>query len=130
MVEPFGFGKGNGIHFGGLNGFDPLAVTNKKGEFRLGVPDEGITTYVQATAPFKAPRKSNSSRPALVAPPPDAVDGRHHPGRLVKDGKPLAGLAVGAAQKNRDAETFVGDFQAATDGKGSSKFATYRRTTC
>ena len=39
VVEPYGFGKGNTTHFGRLKGFDPLAVTNNKGEFRLGVPE-------------------------------------------------------------------------------------------
>ena len=39
-------------------------------------------------------------------------------GRLVKEGKPLVGVAVGAAQIDRSAETFVGAFQAATDADG------------
>jgi hypothetical protein len=37
---------------------------------------------------------------------------------VLKQGKPLAGVAVGAAQRDRNAETFVGDFQAATDAQG------------
>jgi len=39
-------------------------------------------------------------------------------GRIVNKGKPLAGAAVGAAQKSRSPDTFLGDFKAATDSKG------------
>src|SRR5262249_35668227 len=39
-------------------------------------------------------------------------------GRLVKDGKPLSGGAVGLVQKDRNVETFVGEYQAAADAKG------------
>lgn len=118
VVEPFGFGKGNSAQFGGLEGFDPLALTNKQGEFRLGVPEKGMTVYVQVNAPFMAPRKFQK---LAVGPKPHDLTltaGVTIRGRLVKDGKPLAGVAVGAAQNNRGVETFVGDFQAATDAKG------------
>jgi hypothetical protein len=39
-------------------------------------------------------------------------------GRLVKGGKPLAGVAVGAVQKDRNIETYIGHFEAATDARG------------
>jgi hypothetical protein len=119
VVEPFGFGKGDGVQFGGLKGFDPLAVTNKKGEFRLGVPEKGVAVYVQVNAPFKAPRKFKKL--AAGAKPHDLTlfEGVTVRGRLVMGGKPLAGVAVGASQKDRNAETFVGEFQAATDERGA-----------
>jgi hypothetical protein len=118
VVEPFGFGKGDGTQFGGLKGFDPLAVTNKKGEFRLGVPEPGVAVYVQATAPFKAPRRFKKLEAGPKPHDLTLFDGVTITGRLVKGGKPLAGVAVGAAQKERNVETFVGEFQAATDDKG------------
>jgi hypothetical protein len=118
VIEPFGCGKGDGAQFGALQGFDPLAVTNQNGEFRLGVPERGIAVYVQASAPFKAPR--NFKKLAAGAKPHDLTlfEGVTIRGRLVKGAKPLAGLAVGAAQKDRNVETFVGDFKAAADAKG------------
>jgi hypothetical protein len=118
VVEPFGFGKGDGAQFGGLKGFDPLAVTNKNGEFRLGAPEPGIGVYVQVSAPFKAPGKFKKL--VAGARPHDLtlVEGVTIRGRLVKGGKPLVGVALGAAQKDRNVESFVGDFQAATDAKG------------
>jgi hypothetical protein len=118
VVEPFGFGKGDGAQFGGLEGFDPLALTNQKGEFRLGVPEPGIGVYVKVTAPFLAPRRSKK---LAAGPRPHDLTlsvGVTLTGRLVQGGKPLAGVAVGAAQKDRNAESFVGDFQAGTDTRG------------
>jgi hypothetical protein len=118
VVEPFGFGKGNGAQFGGLEGFDPLAVTNKNGEFRLRVPETGMSVYVQVNAPRMAPRKISK---LAAGPKPHDLTlsvGVTITGRLVKDGKPLPGVAVGAAQKDHNSETFVGDFQAATDANG------------
>jgi hypothetical protein len=39
-------------------------------------------------------------------------------GRLLKDGKPLAGGAAGLVQKDRSPESFVGEYQAAADDSG------------
>jgi hypothetical protein len=118
VVEPFGFGRGDRTQYGGLTGFDALAVTNNKGEFRLGVPERGIVVYVQASAPFKAPGKFKKL--AAGAKPHDLtlLAGVTIRGRLVKGAKPLAGVALGAAQRDRNVETFVGEFQAATDEMG------------
>jgi len=118
VVEPYGFGKGNGAQFGGLKGFDPLAVTNKDGEFRLGVPERGTAVYVQVNAPFKAPRTFKKLAAGPTSHDLTLFEGVTIRGRLFKGGKPLAGVAVGAAQKARNVETFVGEFKAATDAKG------------
>jgi hypothetical protein len=40
-------------------------------------------------------------------------------GRVVKGGKPLAGVSVGLVQKDRNVEHFLGDQQAATDATGT-----------
>jgi hypothetical protein len=117
-VEPFGFRKDGRGRFGGLKGYDPLAVTDDTGVFRLGIPEAGVELFVHVAAPFLAPRKFQRL----------PVDGKGHDltlfrgvtvrGRLVKNGKPLAGGAIGLAQKDRNGETFVGPFQAASDGAG------------
>jgi hypothetical protein len=118
MVEPRGFRKGDRGQFGGLKDFDPLAVTNDKGEFQLGVPEEGLSLYVQVTARFKAPRKFSGLPAGPKSHDLTLFTGVTVTGRVVKDGRPLSGVAVGVAQKNRSAETFLGPFQAATDEKG------------
>jgi hypothetical protein len=53
-VEPLGYEKGDTGSFGGLKGFDPLALTDAKGEFRVGVPEKGLTLYVQVSARYLA----------------------------------------------------------------------------
>jgi Carboxypeptidase regulatory-like domain len=118
VVEPFGFGMGNGAQFGGLKGFDPLAMTNTKGEFRLGVPESDLAVYVYVSAPFKAPHRFQKLSAGPKAHDLMLYSGVSITGRLVKNGKPLTGVAVGAAQKDRNAETFVGAFSAATDADG------------
>jgi hypothetical protein len=117
VVEPNGYRKGDTGRFGGLDGFDALAVTNSKGEFRLGVPEKGLALYVLVSARFMAPRKFQrldvgaDHRLILSA-------GVSVTGRLLKGGRPLPGAAVGLVQKDRNAETFVGEFKAAADDKG------------
>ena len=118
VVEPFAVRKGDTTRFGGLTGFDPLALTDARGEFRLGVPEKGILVHVQVSAPKKAPRKYKELAPGAKGHDLSLPDGASVTGRLVKDGKPLPGVAVGLDQVNRDVETFVGDFKAATDAVG------------
>jgi hypothetical protein len=116
VVEPFGFGKGDGAQFGGLKGFDSLALTNAEGEFRLGVPEPGLLVYVRVSAAFRAPQ---AFKRLPAGPKPNELThftGATVTGRLVKNGKPLAGVAVGLVQRDRSADSsFVGEFQIATD---------------
>jgi hypothetical protein len=117
VVEPNGFRQGDGARFGGLTGFDPLAVTDARGAFRLGVPEKGLALYVLVSARFMAPRKfqklgvGTDHRLTLAA-------GVTVTGRLLKDGRPLPDAAVGFVQRDRNSETFVGEFRAAADGNG------------
>jgi hypothetical protein len=118
VVEPFGIGKGDGAQFGGLTGVDELALTNERGEFRVGVPEEGQSLYVLVTARFKAPRRFLRLPAGAKSRDLTLFSGVTVTGRVVKDGRPLAGVAIGVAQKDRNVETFLGPFQAATDAKG------------
>jgi hypothetical protein len=117
LVEPFGFGKGDGAQFGGLEGFNALALTNSKGEFRLGLPKKGLDLYLQVSARGFTTRNFRKL-------PADRVQdlrldrGVTVTGRVVKAFQPLPGVAVGLAQRDRNAETFVGDYKAATDKQG------------
>ncbi len=118
VVEPYGFGKGNGAQFGGLTGFDPLALTDEKGEFRLAVPEKGVAVYVQVSAPGWA---RQNFRKLAAGPQSHELRlpvGVTVSGRLLKDGKPLAGVGVGLVQTDRNVETFVGEYRAGTDNDG------------
>jgi hypothetical protein len=118
IVEPFGKALKNGTQFGGLTGFDPLALTNAQGEFRLAVPEAGVAAYLNVAAPAFAPRNF-SSIPSGPKPTDLALfTGVTVTGRVVKNGKPLAGVAMGIAQQSHNAKTFLGHFDAATDQDG------------
>jgi protocatechuate 3,4-dioxygenase beta subunit len=123
VVEPFGYRKGETGRFGGLAGFDELAVTNEKGEFWLGVPEPELELYVRVSAPFLAPRKFHKLRAGPKSNELRLTTGVTVTGRVVKNNKPVAGMAVGIVQKDRGAETFVGPFQAATDNRGVFRFS-------
>jgi hypothetical protein len=118
VVEPFGFGKANGTHYGGLKGFDALALTDAGGAFRLGVPEPGLAVYVRVNAPFMAPGLFRRLTAGPQVHELTLLSGVTVTGRLVHDGKPLAGVGVGVVQKDHSADTFVGEFQAATDADG------------
>jgi protocatechuate 3,4-dioxygenase beta subunit len=99
-------------------GFDTLAVTDKDGLFRLGVPEADITLDVRVTAPGLAPRILGK-----LSPGPDGDDlilfrGVIVSGRVVKKGVPLAGVAVGLAQVDRGPRKWLGEFKVATDENG------------
>jgi hypothetical protein len=122
-VEPFGFGKagGNSFRYGALNrqGFDELALTNDKGEFRLGVPEKGLAVSVRVSAPRMARRNFDKLSCGPSSNGLTLFYGVTVVGRLLKDGKPLAGAGVGVVQTDRSATNFVGDLNAATDDKGT-----------
>src|SRR5262249_40914121 len=80
--------------------------------------EPGIAVYVRARAPFKAPAKFKKLAAGAKPHGLTLFEGVTIRGRLVKGSMPLAGVAGGAGQEKRKMETFVGDFQAATDEKG------------
>jgi hypothetical protein len=116
-VEPCGFRKGDRGQFGGLKGFDPLALTNDRGEFRLGIPERDIQLHVRVSAPFLA-RRNVGGLAAGRAHDLTLVTGVTVRGRIVKGGRPVPGAAVGVVQKDRDVEKFVGEYRAAADADG------------
>jgi hypothetical protein len=118
-IEPFGFMKGDRGQFGGLTGFDALALTNDQGEFRLGVPEKGLTVTVQVAAPRMARRNFANLVCGQKGQDLTLFYGVTIVGRLLKDGKPLAGVGVGLAQTDRNVQSFLGDTKAATDEKGT-----------
>lgn len=117
VVVPESFRKGDRGEGGRLRGFDPLAVTDDKGAFRLGLREAGIELSIRVSAPLLAPR-------AILSIPMDGkardltlYRGVTVRGRLVKDGKPLSG-AIGLLQKDRST-AYVGTwYQMATDASG------------
>ena len=118
LVEPFGKTVNGGSQFGGLTGFDPLALTNSNREFRLAVPEAGLAVHLNVSAPAFAPRNflaiPSGPKPSDLK----LLAGVTVTGRVVKNGKPLPGVAMGIAQQNHNVETCLGHFDAATDQNG------------
>jgi protocatechuate 3,4-dioxygenase beta subunit len=123
VVEPFGIKKANGAQFGGLRGIDALAVTDDRGEFRLGVAEKGESLYLKVCAPFLAPRVPAPLQAGPQIHEVTLVPGVTVTGAVKKDGKPVAGVALGLVQKNRRAERYTGDLTIATDAKGNFRFS-------
>jgi hypothetical protein len=117
LVEPFGYSKGDFAQYGGLKDIDPLALTNDKGKFRLAIPEKGIGLYVLVSAGGFANRafsKVTTDMPHDL----ELNNGVTVTGRVLKNGQPLAGAAIGLVQQNRSADHFTGDYKVATDSKG------------
>lgn len=108
--------------WGYLEGVDALAVTDSAGEFVLGaeVPFAGLHVRVEARG--LAPRNflqlgKGADRHILRL-----DEGGMVTGRVVLDGRPLAGARMGAVPVDRRVETFVGTFEIATDEDGAFAF--------
>lgn len=102
--------------------FDPVAVTNLRGEFVLASksPIEYADLRVEGSgvAPRIVTRRKPEANPHEIRTTPGATV----TGRLVRDGKPVAGAAVGLVQASRDASTFLGDVSVGTDQDGRFTF--------
>jgi hypothetical protein len=102
---------------------DPIAVTNLRGEFLLTSksPIESITVKVQArglaSKIFRGLEPAGSNRELKLG------RGVTVTGRILREGKPLAGVVVGLVQARRTAEDFLGPTQIATDSSGRFTFS-------
>jgi hypothetical protein len=125
-VWPIAIQRGNSTQFGGLKEVDALTVTNARGEFRLGVPENGMALYVQVEARNLArrifPGSSNQASPGLSAGATEHKlelrPGVTVLGKAIKNGKPSPGIVVGLVQSNRNSATFLGEQKIRTDRDG------------
>ncbi len=99
--------------------FDPVAVTNLRGEFVLTskspFDDASLSIQGDGVAPRVVPGCRPEVNPHLIR----MTAGATVTGRLVRDGKPVAGAAVGLVQThNRLEKTYVGAASIGTDADG------------
>ncbi|HET7436225.1 MAG TPA: carboxypeptidase-like regulatory domain-containing protein [Thermoanaerobaculia bacterium] len=102
--------------FGKIPGVDPLSVTNEHGEFALRTLP-GTTLDVR----IDARNFARAIEPQLVPGELRTIRlgyGTTVFGRVMKEGKPVAGAAVGFVQKWRAAETYMGVDEIGTDEDG------------
>jgi hypothetical protein len=121
-VTPFGIKKGNLSQFGALRGVDALAITNDKGEFRLGVVEKGTYIYIHVSARSLAPRRLAPLATGRQLHDLTLVSGVTVTGKVVKNGSPVAGIGLGLVHRDRNTEHFLGDFEIGTDAEGHFSF--------
>ncbi len=102
--------------------FDPVAVTNLRGEFVLTskspITDADLCIEGNGVAPRIVPGRKPEANPHTIK----MTAGATLTGRLVRDGKPVAAATVGLVQANRSSTTFLGDTSIGTDAQGKFAF--------
>jgi hypothetical protein len=114
--------KDGGGRWGGLSGVDPLAVTDENGEFLITAKEPFDMMTVKVTAPKYADK--NFNRLASGETPHELAmsEGATLTGRVLLEGKPLADVSVGVSAVERRAGSYLGHFEAGTDGRGKFVF--------
>ena len=109
-VAPFGVSAEHGLRYGWLFGFDSPAITNARGEFALRCDAPWCRVSVVVAARELGRRifetlEASPSSDDLVLPTRATITGR-----VVCDGKPVAGVRVGFVQVEVDASFADGGF--------------------
>jgi hypothetical protein len=102
--------------------FDPLAVTNLRGEFALAANSPIHDLSVKVEARSLAPRIFHELSPAAGPRDLGLTEGASVSGRLVIEGKPVAGAVIGLVQSDRSMGHYLGDKQVGTDAEGRFLF--------
>ena len=121
-VSPFGARRDGRRWWGQVDGVDAVAVTNAAGDFALvcDSPGDALDVEVEArglaTARFLLLSTGASVHNLKLG------EGATVTGRLVRDGKPLAGVEVGMVSADRGIEEFAGPYRVGTDADGRFTF--------
>jgi uncharacterized GH25 family protein len=102
---------------------DPLSVTNAKGQYVI-VADKDVQALdLKVDARGLVPE--NIALLPMGQPAPDIKlsEGAIVSGRIMRDGKPVAGIGVGMVQKDRSSERFLGQLTIGTDADGRFTFS-------
>lgn len=104
------------------NIFDPVAVTNLRGEFTLASksPIESADLLIEGNgvAPRIVPGRTPEANPHRIP----MTAGATLTGRALRDGKPVPGASIGLVQASRSSDTFLGDTTIGTDDNGRFTF--------
>jgi hypothetical protein len=123
IVEPQGYTQGHAPNlrttFGSAESIMPPTVTDSSGEFEVALGAE-VDSLVLLVSPRGLTRQIYARVPTGKASTELRVSyGTAVRGRIIKDGHPLAGIAVNLEQQDRDAEQWVGTYSARTDESGT-----------
>jgi len=118
VINLRGVTRGEGTQFGGNDGVDPVAVSDADGNFAITSrnPFDGAGVDVEARGFAKGIFQNLAT--GGVHHTLKLTEGATLKGRVVKDGKPLAGVEIDVSGANREASAYVGDFAIATGADG------------
>ncbi|MDR3621902.1 MAG: hypothetical protein P4L85_21300 [Paludisphaera borealis] len=101
---------------------DRLVVTNQKGEFVMTSKSPMEYADLLATGSGVAPRIFHGCKPEANPQKLTMTPGATLTGRVVRDGKPVAGCEVGLVQVSRSADGYLGETSVGTDSDGRFTF--------
>jgi len=104
-------------------GTDPIAVTDARGEFFLSSREAFDAMNLEVEARGFARKKLNDLRGGLKRHTLTVTEGAALTGRVLKDSKPLKGVALGVVSQDRTIERFTGDFVIGTMDDGRFLFS-------
>ncbi len=122
LIEPFGCKTSKKRWWGSMPGVDPLAVSDDNGRFEIvtAEPVEALDLEVSArgaaTKKFALIPSGNAENNLRLS------AGATVSGRLLDQGKPVAGVLIGLAQADRSMEDYIGATQIGTDSEGRFLF--------
>lgn len=123
VVSIRGITRAQGTQFGGNDDVDQVAVSDADGKFRITSrkPFDAAGVDVEARGLAKGIFQSLATGGEVHTLKMTA--GATLKGRVVENGKPLAGVEMNVSGANRESSVFVGDFSIATDADGNFLFA-------
>ncbi|WP_435009735.1 carboxypeptidase regulatory-like domain-containing protein [Tundrisphaera lichenicola] len=102
--------------------FDPVAVTNLRGEFVLTSKSPINSADLKVEGNAVAPRIIPGRKPERNPQELKMTRGATLSGRLVRDGKPVPGVMVGLVQASRNSDSFLGETSIGTGPDGRFEF--------
>ena len=117
VVEMMGVQRESGGVWGAVEGVDPLAVTDEKGEFLLTAKDPFDGMDVKVSARTFADKRFNNV-PRDKSNELSLTEGAALTGRVMAGGRPLAGVTVGVSGADRISQNFLGHFKVGTGANG------------
>jgi len=115
--------QGDTTHGWPPEGTDPLAVTDQRGEFFLSSREAFDAMNLEVEARRFARKRINDVPGGPKRQTLTMTEGAALTGRVLKDGKPLKGVALGVVSQDRSMENFTGDFVIGTMDDGNFLFS-------
>ena len=123
VVSLRGVTRSQGTQFGGNDDVDQVAVSDADGKFLITSrkPFDAAGVDVEARGLAKGIFQNLATGAEVHT--LKLTEGATLKGRVVQNGKPLAGVEMNVSGANRECSVFVGDFSIATDADGKFLFA-------